>query len=337
MPINDSAGLETFLRNLTSADVPARATALSRQAILTKPQGALGRLEEIAVFLAGWQQGTIRAEKVQVLVFAGNHGVTQRGVSPFPPEVTAQMVLNFQAGGAAINALAAAFDLDLEVHPLVLETPTGDISRQDAMTAAETLAAWNAGFEGVRQDADILVLGEMGIGNTTVAAALSAAAFGGAGADWVGRGTGLDPVALAHKAAVVDEALARLSGRRLGPLELMRMIGGRELCAMAGAICAARASRIPVILDGFVVCAAVAPLFAHTPAIIDHCLAGHRSAERAHGKLLERFGLRPLLDLEMRLGEASGAALAVAVVRAAVATHTQMATFQGAGVTDRAP
>jgi nicotinate-nucleotide--dimethylbenzimidazole phosphoribosyltransferase len=294
----------------------------------------LGRLEDIAIFLAGWQGDAIRANHVQVSLFAGNHGVTAQGVSPYPSAVTEQMVANFSHGGAAINALSNAFGLKLSVLPLSLDTPTGDISVTDAMSVGETLDALNAGVRSVNPDADVLVVGEMGIGNTTIAAALCAASLGGNGLDWAGAGTGLDSAGIVHKAKVIDRALARASAA--GPFDILRQLGGRELAAIAGAVCAARARRLPVILDGFVTCAAVAPLFAAAPGILDHCLAGHRSAERGHARLLERFGLRLLLDLEMRLGEGSGAALAASVVRAAVATHTQMATFAGAGVSDRA-
>jgi nicotinate-nucleotide--dimethylbenzimidazole phosphoribosyltransferase len=328
------ASLETFFSALPKADPGARAAALARQASLTKPPGSLGRLEDIAVFLAGWQKPPIRAGRVQVLLFAGNHGVTRQNVSPYPSEVTAQMVANFEHGGAAINALAKSFGLTLSVYPLGLEKPTGDISLEDAMTETEALAAFNSGAKAVDAQTDILVVGEMGIGNTTIAAALCAAAFGGTGLDWAGAGTGLDSAGIRHKAEIIDRALAR-AGSDNTAFEIMHKLGGRELCAIAGAVCAARKNRIPVLLDGFVACAAVAPLFASHSAILEHCLAGHRSAERAHANLLERFGLRPLLDLEMRLGEGSGAALATAIVRAAVSTHTGMATFESAGVTDR--
>jgi nicotinate-nucleotide--dimethylbenzimidazole phosphoribosyltransferase len=328
------SALEKFLRELPPADARAREAAAQRQQHLTKPPGSLGRLEEIAIFLAGWQGEQIRAGKVQVLLFAGNHGVTKQGVSPYPSEVTAQMVANFQQGGAAINALAAAFDLALSVHSLSLDKPTGDISSEDAMSEAEALAAFQAGADAVDAGADILAVGEMGIGNTTIAAALCAAAFGGTGLDWAGAGTGMDSTGVQHKAEIIDRALAR-AGKGNPGFAIMRKLGGRELCAMAGAVCMAREKKIPVLLDGFVACAALAPLFADHPDILAHCLAGHRSAERAHAHLLERFGLRPLLDLEMRLGEGSGAALAVVVVRAAIATHTGMATFESAGVTDR--
>jgi nicotinate-nucleotide--dimethylbenzimidazole phosphoribosyltransferase len=271
---------------------------------------------------------------VKVALFAGNHGVTAQGVSPYPSAVTVQMVENFRHGGAAINALSNTLGLKLSVLPLSLDMPTGDISVTDAMSVGETLEALNAGARAVDPEADLLVVGEMGIGNTTIAAALCAASLGGNGLDWAGAGTGLDSAGVVHKAKVIDRAMARASVS--GPFEILRQLGGRELAAIAGAVCAARARRLPVILDGFVTCAAVAPLFAAEPAILDHCLAGHRSAERGHARLLERFNLRPVLDLDMRLGEGSGGALAAAVVRAAVATHTQMTTFAGAGVSDRA-
>lgn len=328
------AMFETCLRDGPSPDAGARQRATARQGQLTKPPGSLGRLEEIAIFLAGWQGDAIRADTVQVLLFAGNHGVTAQGVSPYPPAVTAQMVANFKAGGAAISALAGMLGARLDVVPLRLDEPTGDISLEDALDEDGLLQALNAGFDAVQDDADILVLGEMGIGNTTVAATLSAAVCGGDGRDWAGAGTGLDAAGVARKAAVIDAALRRV-GPEARPFEILRRLGGRELCAIAGAVLAARARRIPVILDGFVVCASVAPLFAHNPDSLAHCLAGHRSAERAHGKLLEYFGMKPLLELDMRLGEGSGAALAAAIVRAAVATHTGMATFDSAGVTDR--
>jgi nicotinate-nucleotide--dimethylbenzimidazole phosphoribosyltransferase len=326
--------LARFLAAMPDPDVGARERATVHQAQLTKPPGSLGRLEEIAIFLSGWQGDAIRADHVQVALFAGNHGVTAQGVSPYPSAVTVQMVENFRHGGAAINALSNTFVLKLSVLPLSLDTPTGDISVTDAMSVSETLEALNAGARSVDPDFDVLVVGEMGIGNTTIAAALCAASLGGNGLDWAGAGTGLDSAGIVHKAKVIDRALARASAKE--PFEILRQLGGRELAAIAGAVCAARARRLPVILDGFVTCAAVAPLFAHTPAILEHCLAGHRSAERGHARLLERFNLRALLDLDMRLGEGSGGALAAAVLRAAVATHTQMATFAGAGVSDRA-
>lgn len=326
------AAFETALAALPAPDRAARDAAAARQAQLTKPPGSLGRLEEIALFVAGWH-GTARPRiaRGRALVFAGNHGVVARGVSAFPAAVTAQMVANFAAGGAAINALAAAAGLALSVVPLDLDRPTEDFTTGPAMTADDCLAALDAGAAAIG-DADLLVLGEMGIGNTTAAAALAAASFGGAGADWVGPGTGVDAAGVQRKAAVVDMALAHHAGHLDQPFEILRRVGGREIVAIAGAIVAARHARIPVLLDGFIGTAAIAPLARGNVAITGHCLAGHCSAEPGHRRLLDRLGLSPLLMLDMRLGEGSGAAVAAQIVRAALAAHDEMATFAEAGV-----
>lgn len=332
------ASLDDFasaLHNLPAPNAEARQAARRRQGELTKPPGSLGRLEACAEFLAGWGRTPQPcAERVKTLIFAANHGVTARNVSPFPPDVTAQMVANFKAGGAAINAITASVGSQLDVIPLALDTPTGDISSAPAMTPDELLAALKAGADAVPADIDVIAVGEMGIGNTTIAAALSANAFGGSGADWCGPGTGLDAAGVANKAAVVDAALARHAGATTAA-ERLACLGGRELAAMAGAILAARHARVPVILDGYVATAALAPLFKDNPAVTDHCLAGHLSAEPAHARLLAAMDLDPLLALDMRLGEATGATLALAVLRAAAATHNEMATFAEAAVSNR--
>ncbi|WP_287461017.1 nicotinate-nucleotide--dimethylbenzimidazole phosphoribosyltransferase [Sphingomonas sp.] len=326
------AAFETALATLPAPDRVARDAAAARQAQLTKPPGSLGRLEEIALFVAGWHGAARpRIARGRALVFAGNHGVVARGVSAFPAAVTAQMVANFAAGGAAINALAAAAGLALSVVPLDLDRPTEDFTTGPAMTADDCLAALDAGAAAIG-DADLLVLGEMGIGNTTAAAALAAASFGGAGADWVGPGTGVDAAGVQRKAAVVDMALAHHAGHLDQAFEILRRVGGREIVAIAGAIIAARHARIPVLLDGFIGTAAIAPLAHGNAAITDHCLAGHCSAEPGHRGLLDRLGLSPLLMLDMRLGEGSGAAVAAQIVRAALAAHDEMATFAEAGV-----
>lgn len=326
------AAFEQAMADLPPPDAAARAAAMARQAELTKPPGSLGRLEEIAIFIAGWH-GNVRPkiERGRALVFAGNHGVVARGVSAFPAEVTGQMVANFAAGGAAINALAAAAGLDLAVVSLDLERPTEDFTHAPAMTEAECLAAINAGAAAVG-DADLLVLGEMGIGNSTAAAALAAASFGGTGADWVGPGTGMDAAGIARKAEVVDAALARHAGQFGSAFEILRRVGGREIAAIAGAVVAARKGRVPVLLDGFISTSAIAPLARYTPAITEHCLAGHCSAEPGHRRLLDRLGLAPLLSLDMRLGEGSGAAVAAQIVRSALAMHENMATFAESGI-----
>jgi nicotinate-nucleotide--dimethylbenzimidazole phosphoribosyltransferase len=332
-PFSSLADFRRLLRDLPAPDAKARAAAASRDGQLTKPAGSLGRLEEIAVWAAGWQ-GTDRpkVERPLVVIFAGNHGVTARGVSAFPAEVTVQMVANFRAGGAAINQLARTFGARMAVVALDLERPTADFTAAPAMSEGETVAALAAGWAAVDPDADLLVTGEMGIGNTTAAAALACALFGGGADEWTGRGTGVDDRGLALKTQVVAEGVARHGG--LGPLETLACLGGRELAAMAGAIARARVERIPVILDGFICCAAAAVLEREVSGALDHTLAGHLSAEGAHGKLLNRLGKAPLLDLGLRLGEGSGAALAIGVVKAALACHSGMATFAEAGVAE---
>jgi len=324
------------LADLPEPDRSALDAAAARQGQLTKPAGSLGRLEEIALFMAGWQRHERpRAERIGVIVFAGNHGVAARGVSAFPAEVTAQMVANFRHGGAAINALAGACGASLNVVALDLDRPTGDIAQAPAMNVAECLNAINAGAGAVTAGLDLLIVGEMGIANTTPAAALCAQSYGGTAADWVGRGTGIDDGAHARKCTVVAEALARHRDQCDTPFETLRRLGGREIAGMAGAILAARLQRVPVLLDGFICGAALAPLAAKTPAILDHCLAGHCSAEAGHERLLRHFGLEPLLRLGMRLGEGSGAAVAAQIVRAALAAHNGMATFAEAEVAGR--
>ncbi len=329
----DPSAFAEALASLPTANQAAIEAAAARQAQLTKPAGSLGRLEEIALFLAGWQgRERPRLEMVRAAVFAGNHGVAARGVSAFPADVTAQMVANFRAGGAAINALARAAGAELAVVPLDLDRPTGDIAVEPAMSEAECLAALNAGAAVVAPRTDLLFVGEMGIANTTPAAALCAQAFGGDAEAWVGTGTGIDQPGLARKMEAVALALALHAPFCTSPFETLRRLGGREIAAMAGAILAARLLRVPVLLDGYICCAAIAPLAAANPAFTQHCLAAHCSAEAAHDRLLGHVGLEPLLRLGMRLGEGTGAAVAVQLVRAALAAHDGMATFAEAAV-----
>src|SRR5215472_11674738 len=316
---------------------PAAAAAVAnREAQLTKPPRSLGRLEDLVAWLAQWQgRNPPLLEDVEVLVFAGNHGVSAQGVSAYPAEVTVQIVANFAAGGAAINQLARAAGAGLRVIPLMLDRPTADFTQAPAMDEREFLAAVATGYDAVRPQTDLVCLGEMGIGNTTAAAAIAAALFGGGGARWAGRGTGVDEEGLTRKRQAIDEALARHAAVLREPLALAAALGGRELAAILGATLAARRRRIPVVLDGFVCTAAVAPLAKLRADTLAHTLAAHVSAEAGHRLLLGELGLRPLLDLDMRLGEASGAALAVIVLRAALACHAGMATFAEAGVSDK--
>ena len=326
--------LQTFRATLAAApdaDATARAGAQERNGQLTKPPGALGRLEDLAIWYAGWR-GTAQPalNAPQVLVFAGNHGVCAQGVSAFPPEVTVQMVANFEHGGAAINQLSKAFGATMNVHALDLETPTADFTQSPAMSEAEVVAALRTGWDAVNPAADLVVTGEMGIGNTTSAAALAAACLGGDAADWTGRGTGVDDAGLARKTDVVARGLAAHDVR--DPLEALRCLGGREIAAMAGAIAAARAHRIPVILDGFICTSAAIVLETAQKGALDHAVAGHLSAEGAHQRMLDALGKEPLLQLGLRLGEGSGAALAIGVLKGAIACHSGMATFAEAGV-----
>lgn len=328
-----SGDFSDALGALPAADEASRAAAAARQAQLTKPPGSLGRLESLALFMAGWQgRERPRVDRARIAIFAGNHGVAARGVSAFPASVTAEMVRNFANGGAAINALAGVAGADLRVVPLELDRPTADFTLAAAMDEAECLAAINAGAAVVGDGLDLLAVGEMGIANSTAAAALAARSFGGAVADWVGPGTGVDAGGIARKIAAVEAALDFHGDAPVTPFETLRRVGGRELAAIAGAVLAARLARVPVVLDGFIASAAMAPLAAFAPEIVHHLVAGHVSAEPGHPRLLARLGLEPLLSLGMRLGEASGAAVAIGVIRAAIAAHDGMATFGEAGV-----
>lgn len=327
--------LRAALHDLPSPDAAAITQATARNGQLTKPPGSLGRLEDLAIWLAGWQ-GTAKPQITapQVIIFAGNHGITARGVSAFPAAVTAQMVANFQAGGAAINQLSKAFGARMDVHALDLDRPTADFTTAPAMTMDDLLDAVSTGWDAVDPAADLLVTGEMGIGNTTAAAAIATALCGGAPADWVGRGTGVDDAGLLLKAQVVAEGLALHPQSTRDGLEALRCLGGRELAAMAGAILRARHLRIPVLLDGFICTAAAACLEAAQKGALDHCLAAHVSAETGHAPLLAHLGKAPLLSLGLRLGEGSGAALAIAILQGALACHSGMATFAEAGVSE---
>src|SRR5258708_1663510 len=330
------AELRTACLHLPNSHPDAAERVAGREATLTKPPGSLGRLEDMVGWLALWQgHHPPRLERVDILVFAGNHGVTRQGVSAYPAEVTAQMVANLDAGGAATNQLAGTGGATRGVIALSLDQPTADFTLAPAMDEAAFLAAVAAGAEAVAPDADLVCLGEMGIGNTTSAAAIAAALFGGGGARWAGRGTGVDHAGLARKQAVIDTPLARHAAGLRDPLMIAAALGGRELAAILGAALAARRRCIPVLLDGFVSTAAVAPLARLNSDAIRHALAGHVSAEAGHRRLLEALGLAPLLDLEMRLGEGSGAAGAVLLLRAALAWHTGMATFAEAQVSNK--
>ncbi|HTQ70182.1 MAG TPA: nicotinate-nucleotide--dimethylbenzimidazole phosphoribosyltransferase [Acidocella sp.] len=332
-PADSLAALRARLADLPGPDETAAEAASTRQANLTKPPGALGRLEDLAIFMAGWQ-GTERPHirKAQAVVFAGNHGVCAQGVNPYPQEVTVQMVANFRAGGAAINQLCRASEAELSVVELELSRPTGDFTQGLALSEAELLEAMARGAEALDPTADVLLLGEMGIGNSTVAAALAYATFGGTAADWVGRGTGSDDAGVQRKITAIEAGAKRHAALLDDPFTTLMAFGGREQAAICGAVLAARALRIPVLLDGFICTAAAAVLVRLEGDALAHCIVSHASAEPGQRGLLTHLGKAPILDLGMRLGEGSGAAVALGVLRAALEAHNGMATFAEAGV-----
>ncbi|MEO1066139.1 MAG: nicotinate-nucleotide--dimethylbenzimidazole phosphoribosyltransferase [Pseudomonadota bacterium] len=332
-PLDD---IRNLLKMMPSADAEAVAAVRSRDAQLTKPAGSLGRLEEIVEWLAAWQGDPKPViSRPLVAIFAGNHGVAKRGVSAYPQSVTQAMVENFAAGGAAINQICIANNLGLKIFDLALEVSTPDVCEEDAFDENGCAATIAFGMESIAGGTDLLCVGEMGIANTTVASMIFHALYGGDAPDWVGPGTGVDEAGLQNKVSAVKAGVERVEHeiRQDGDaLDVLRMIGGREIAAIVGAIIAARHQRIPVIVDGFVATSAAAILHAMRPDSIDHCLFAHRSAEPAHSMVLEKLGHTPLLDLGMKLGEGTGAALAAGLVKAAAQTHTGMATFDEAKV-----
>ncbi|AFW02463.1 nicotinate-nucleotide--dimethylbenzimidazole phosphoribosyltransferase [Gluconobacter oxydans] len=336
IPFTSMADLRAACLSLPERNRTCGNRIRQRDAVLTKPPGSLGRLEELALWLGEWQ-GTERPtlDKVQITIFAGNHGVVQRGVSPWPSEVTCQMVANFEHGGAAINQLARNAEANLNVVCLQNLQATEDLSQTAAMTEDGFLSAVSDGYRAVSKDADLFCAGEMGIGNTTPAAALCAALLGGSGSDWAGRGTGLDDKGVQLKAAVIDDALTLHGSAMSDPLEVARYLGGYELAAIMGSVLAARHHGIPVLLDGFACTAAMLPLVKIAPEVLDHTRLSHCSAEAGHRKLAKTLALVPLLDFGLRLGEASGAALAIPLLRGAIACHNGMATFAEAAVSQK--
>lgn len=334
-----SASLEEMrdlVQGFQGPDEDAAAKAAAREATLTKPAGALGLLETLNEWFVTWQgRHPPRLDRPRVAVFAGNHGVTRHGVSAFPAEVTQQMVANFQAGGAAVNQLCKHFDAELRVYEMALDHPTADFTEAPALSDAECAGAMAYGMMAVEDGVDVICLGEMGIGNTTSAAALCCALFGGEPEDWTGPGTGVADAALVRKIEVVGEGIACHQGHLDDPLECLRRLGGHELAAIAGAVIAARIARVPVILDGYAATAAAAVLHKLDETALDHCIVGHLSAEPAHIRLLDTLGKAPLLELGMRLGEASGAVMALAVLKGAIACHTGMANFAEAAVSEK--
>ena len=324
--------LAAELAVMPGPDLDARARVAQRATDVLRPVGALARLDEVAVWMAGWQH-TDRpsVEAPACIVFAGDHGVTTRGVSAYPSEVTGTMLDALRSGAATAAVMARRIGASIEIIDAGVGTPTGDLSVEPALTLELFEECFQIGSEAVDAvDTDLVVLGEMGIGNTTAAAAICAATFGCMPEDWTGRGTGIDDATMTRKIDIVGRARARVDGAY--PQEILRQVGGSELAALAGAVVAARIRSLPVVLDGFVATAAVAPLELISPGALDHCIAAHVSSEPGHRLLLEKLAKSPLLDLDLRLGEASGALLAVPLLALACAAVTDVATFDEWGL-----
>ncbi len=324
---------ELLLPDVPEPDENAMRSVEARAADILRPSGALKRLEEIAVWLAGWQRTPEpHVDAPAAVVFVADHGVADAGVSGYPSSVTADVLRALREGAATANAMTSALGSTLSIVDVGVGRPTADLRFEAALTTGEFSRCFDAGREAVAAvDCDLLVLGEMGIGNTTAAAALCAALFGGPAEVWTGRGTGIDDATYERKVSAVDLAVQRVASVS-DPFEILREVGGSELVAIAGATLEARLRSIPVLLDGFVVTAAVAPLEAVRPGFLAHCLAGHRSAEPGHALLLEKLAMEPLLDLGLRLGEGSGALAAVPLVKLAAACVNDVATFEEWGL-----
>jgi nicotinate-nucleotide--dimethylbenzimidazole phosphoribosyltransferase len=319
---------------LPAPDESASSSLRDRTASVLRPLGALARLDEVAIWLAGWQRtASPEVGSPATVVFVADHGVAQEGVSAYPAAVTEAMLRALQGGVATAAAMARAIGATLDVVDVGVGRPTGNLATEPALTEERFRECLDAGRHAVTAlDADLLVLGEMGIANTTAAAAVSAALFGGLTELWVGRGTGIDDATFARKLAVVEAARRRIDDVT-DPFEILRHVGGAELAAIAGAALEARRRSLPVVLDGFVVTAAVAALGVAQPGALDHCLAGHCSGEAGHRLLLDKLGMSPLLDLGLRLGEGSGALAAVPLVALAATAVTDVATFDEWGLT----
>jgi len=325
--------IKRVLSALPSPDEEAMDAVRSRAASVLRPTGALARLDEVAVWLAGWQRTTTpRVEAPAAVVFVADHGVAEEAVSAYPAAVTEAMLRALNEGLATAAVMSRALGATLAVVDIGVGRPTGNITREPALSKERFRVCFESGRQVVSAlDADLLILGEMGIGNTTPAAAVCAALFGGPAEKWVGRGTGIDDAGLARKVGVVDSARRRIDNVT-DPLEILREVGGAELVAMAGAALEARRRSIPLLLDGFVVTAALAPLEAARPGALDHCIAGHCSGEPGHRLLLDKLGKPPLLDLGLRLGEGSGALAALPLVKIAAAAVIDVATFDEWGL-----
>lgn len=324
--------LARMLTDLPGPDTVSRAVVAERGSTNLRPAGAFARLEAVAAWLAAWQWSTApRVAKPHVAVFGASHGVAADGVSAYPAAVTQAMVAAMAEGVATVTALATQVGASFAFHDVGVDEPTANIRTHDAMTIEEFDAAVRVGVAAVENvEADLLVFGEVGIGNTTPAAAVTAAVLGGPPGDWVGPGTGVGGETLAHKRDVVEQAVARVG--EVSALEALRRLGGKEIAAMAGAVMAARHRGIPVVLDGFIATSAVVPLHAHATGALDHVWAGHSSAEPGHVRQLAALDKEPLLSLDLRLGEGTGAVAAIPILQLACAAVLDVATFEEFGL-----
>ena len=339
--INNFAEIRNIFQEFPTACTESETLVREREKTLTKPMGSLGELENISLHYARWQgKSNISLTHPRVAVFAGNHGVARQGVSAYPSEVTAQMVQNFQQQGAAINQLCKMTNADLRVYEMRLQYPTHDFTEMPAMSESDCVNAIAYGMTTVEPGIDTLCVGEMGIGNSTSGAAMAYALFGGNPVNWTGFGTGVSSDTYAHKIAIVEKAVKlhkdnMTINSKIDGLKVLQHLGGYELCAIVGAIIAARMARVPVIIDGYTCSVAAAILYSYAPTYMAHCLFGHVSAEPSHIRLLDMMNKRALLDFGMRLGEASGATLALAIVQGAIRCHTDMATFAEAKISNK--
>ena len=331
--------LDDTIAAIRPLDAEAMAAASARQDTLTKPQGALGRLEDISIRLAGMTgQAVPRIGRKVVVVFAADHGVTAEGVSAYPAEVTPQMVANFAAGGAAINVLARHVGAEVRVIDMGVGRPTGNIAREPAMSREQALACVERGIavagEEIEAGATLLASGDMGIGNTTASSAVVAAISGHPARQVTGRGTGVSDEQFERKVAIIEQALKVNAPDPADGLDVLAKVGGFEIAAIAGLILGGAARHTPVLVDGFISGAGQLAASRLCPAAIDYTFAAHRSLEIGHSIVLNQLGQLPLLSLDMRLGEGTGAALAMSVVEAAAKILAEMATFGDAGVSE---
>jgi nicotinate-nucleotide--dimethylbenzimidazole phosphoribosyltransferase len=324
--------LVKFINEMPNIDEEAVELVRKRDSNLLKPSGSLGLLEELVEWVSGWQGSyPPRIDNLSLSIFVSNHGTaTNHRISPFPTSVTEALVKSFRAEHAVVNQICKTHNIGLQVFDLAIEVPTNDITKEPAMLENDCITTILFGREALSSNPDILCLGDAGIGNTTIASAICSALYGEDVEEWVGSGTGADQEMIEKKIEVIKKSLITHKNRE--PFQILRCFGGREFAAIAGAIIAARFERVPVILDGFPVCAAAAILYEISPSSIDHCYVGHRSAELGHSKLLEKINKTPLIDFKMRLGEGSGAAMAMPIIMSAINIHNNTSTFEEADV-----